>query len=662
MNDHSFYDYLLTILKKDSRFLDEDGDIIRNAVIDKALKYDEELLSSLLEDKKLKDVFFKDVNGSTVFLQNLFIDYIQDKNFLIDSYTKYKNKIGLTIDGKYLNERNEVSLVWPFKDGVLEGGQTKEEQKRKEIFFNEVLAKDEIDRLFEPKVLTNFKRYTKDGEEKVTEIKRDSEGTIRENIIMKGNNLLALHSLKKEFTGKIKLIYIDPPYNTGTDSFGYNDNFNHSTWLTFMKNRFKIAQKLLRDDGVIFVQCDDNEKPYLKVLMDEIFGVNNDQVTLFIQVRYEGKSLTEKNDYQKLIEQIFVYSNGSFFPNKDSEAYTTEKFCWSIEELEEGEKIKLGNRQVTIFKEGQYKISKDEESGKGLKETWASGTVLKNNASGKFFADYIEGRDKIDGLKTLYKVEGIGEDGLGYRYFTGPKREDATKGKFYSGIPLNRQEELENGDAVKYKSISNFYNMADAFGNCRHEGGVELRSGKKPEILLKRVIEIATQEGDIVLDYHLGTGTTCAVAHKMKRQYIGIEQLDYGKNDSTIRLKNVINGDTTGISKTVGWKGGGSFIYCELKKYNEEFIERIEKAKDTKELLVIWEDMKDKSFLNYNVDIKKQEQAIDEFKALSLEKQKKALIELLDKNMLYVPLSDIDDEDFKVSEEDKKMNKQFYGQ
>ena len=148
----------------------------------------------------------------------------------------------MRIGNKLLSERDEVVLDWPFKDCVLEGGMTKEDEKRKEIFFNEILAQDEIDQLFSPKVLTNWKRYTKKGEEKVKELKRDKDGTIRENLIIKGNNLLALHSLKQEFQGKIKLIYIDPPYNTGNDSFGYNDSFNHSTWLTFMRNRLQVQR------------------------------------------------------------------------------------------------------------------------------------------------------------------------------------------------------------------------------------------------------------------------------------------------------------------------------------------------------------------------------------------------------------------------------------
>ena len=162
--------------------------------------------------------------------------------------------------------------MWPYKDCVLEGGQTKEEEKRSEIFFNEILAPDEIDRLFDPKVLTLWKRYTADGERNVNEIGRDNDGTIHENLFIKGNNLLVLHSLKDQFRSKVKLIYIDPPYNTGNDSFGYNDRFNHSSWLTFVRNRLEVARELLREDGLIWINIDDDEAHYLKVLCDDIFG------------------------------------------------------------------------------------------------------------------------------------------------------------------------------------------------------------------------------------------------------------------------------------------------------------------------------------------------------------------------------------------------------
>ena len=222
----SFNEKLTARLKTNPDFLDDAGELIPAAVRDHAWRLDHNLIKLLLTDAEIKATFFDEIDGHWVFNHNTFIDYITNKNFLANSYTRFRNKIGLNIGDKFLRERGEVSLVFPYKDCVLEGGQTKEEEKRKEIFFNETLAQDEINRLFDPKVLTNWKRYTVDGEGDVTNIQRDENGVIRENLIIKGNNLIALHTLKQQFRGQVKLIYIDPPYNTKgeSSSFGYNNS------------------------------------------------------------------------------------------------------------------------------------------------------------------------------------------------------------------------------------------------------------------------------------------------------------------------------------------------------------------------------------------------------------------------------------------------------
>jgi adenine-specific DNA-methyltransferase len=209
----SFNTKLTDLLKTNPDLVDDDGDLLLAAVQDRAWKLDHDLIRLLLSDDEMKETFFDMVAGSLLFNTNTFIEYISQKNFLDNSYTRFRNRIGLTIDGKYLNERGEVSLAWAYKDCVLEGGQTKEAEKRKEIFFNEVLAQDEINRMFDPKVLTNFTRYTTTGAQSVTEFRRDEKGVIRENLIIKGNNLVALSTIKEQFYGKVKLIYIDPPYN-----------------------------------------------------------------------------------------------------------------------------------------------------------------------------------------------------------------------------------------------------------------------------------------------------------------------------------------------------------------------------------------------------------------------------------------------------------------
>ena len=334
-----------------------------------------------------------------------------------------------------------------------------------------------------------------------------------ENILIKGDNLDALKLLKSDYTEKVKMIYIDPPYNTGKSNRVYKDNYSnkkdkHSGWLSFMYPRLLLAKDLLEDDGVIFIHIDEHENANLKLLCDEIFGEHNHLVTLYIQVRYPGKTLAEKNDYQKLIEQVLVYQKLNHKPYKETEEYGLEKFCWEINELSSGKKETIGGREVEIFYPGQYEIKKVESSINALKETWASGSVLKVNASGKYFGNYLAPRKEIDGLKVLYKVYGIGEDGLGYRYFTGPQKETATKGKFYSGVPTKKIEELESGSALREKPILNFYNFADAFGNCRHEGEIDFRGGKKPVEFIKTLLSHSTNDNDIILDFFAGSGTT----------------------------------------------------------------------------------------------------------------------------------------------------------
>ena len=614
----NFNDKLQTLLKTDARFLDQEWDLLRNEVIDKAFKIDEKLIELLISDNEVKSKFFCEIKGHWVFNINTFVDFIQDKNFLNDSYTKYKNKIWLNIGWRFLNERKEVALVRPYKDCILEWWQSKEDQKRKEIFFNEILAQDEIDMLLDPKVLTNWKKYNKDWEKKVDWFTRDENGTIKDNLIIKGNNLLALHTLKKEFAGKVKLIYIDPPYNTWNDSFNYNDSFNHSGWLTFMKNRLQVARELLRNDWVVFVQCDDNEQAYLKVLMDEIFGRENFVINI----------VWRRTDNQSNI--------------------------WKIARVKE---------YIIIFakKQDSYNFSKLPLSEKAKNEYRYSDE--KGNFRRNILLDKVKWRFKYE-VRTpewwklswpwMIKEEVFRELEKNRQLYWAWWENWQPYWKIYLDEKMNDGQIPSDFWWIEFWSNQQWAkDMQEIFGERRF-------SFPKPEKLIQNIIKMSTEKWDIVLDYHIWSWTTCAVAHKMERQYIWIEQMDYIENISIERLKKVINGDQAWISKSVNRQWWWEFIYCELKKYNQDFIDQIEVAKDIKELLRIWEDMKTKSFLNYNVDIVKQDKAIEEFKQLSLDQQKKALVELLDKNQLYVNLSEINDKDFEVSEEDKKLNKMFY--
>jgi len=630
-----FYSKLEKILKQDSRFVDQEGDLLKSNVIDAAYKADKKLVELLLSGKDFKAKFFSKVKDVLVFNINDFVAYIQDKNFLADSYTKYRNKIGLNIDGKFLNERKETALVWPFKDCVLEGGMTKEDEKRKEIFFNEILAQDEIDKLLTPKVLTNWKKYSQKGEEKVKDLKRDENGTIRENLIIKGNNLLALHSLKQQFQNKIKLIYIDPPYNTGNDSFGYNDNFNHSTWLTFMKNRLEVARELLRDDGVIFVNIDEGEHAYLKVLMDDIF----DRDSFICNFLWKKKGTSTNVQGVQVSQQCdFILCYG-----KTSKARIKTR-------------IKTVQDRVYPFndREGNYRV-----------------TIIEKRDTGEYQRDTM--KFEILGIKPR----------KGKRWQIGKeKANELEKKKRF--IVENGILKLKIYDFEETDSSSAQPTLLDDHGTtdeANKEVNGSLFGGKyrfvnpKPEKLLRHLIDIGSNEDDIVLDFFTGSGTTGATAMKMRRQFILCEQMDYVEKVTVERLKKVvgkqvkksgklleeIDYDNGGISKEVKWNGGGDFIYCELMKYNELFVDKIKKAKDTKELLKIWEEMKARSFLNYNIDIKKFDETIDEFKKLPFTKQQRTLFDLLNKNQLYVNFSEIEDKEFKVGEEDKLLNNKFYG-
>lgn len=390
-----------------------------------------------------------------------------------------------------------------------------------------------------------------------------SEGAIFDNRLIFGDNLLALKALEQEFAGKVKCIYIDPPYNTGNAFEHYDDGLEHSIWLGLMRDRLEVMRNLLSPSGFICCHIDDSEGQYLKVLMDEVFGRSNYLVTLYVQVRYADKTLKQDMAFHKQIEQVHIYRKEyGAEPNFNVKDLSFDKFCYYIEETGEGKEVVLGGKRVTIFSSGSWSIRKGDGTVDGLKEIWATGSILDGNSSGRFFRDYLTGRKSEDGLGVLYKVENIGDDGRGYRYFSGPARATATKGKYYQGVPLNK---LEEDGQPQNLPIENFYDLAGSFGNCRHEGGVDFRSGKKPEVLLEIILKHFSSKGDLVLDSFAGSGTTGAVAHKMGRRWIMVELGEHCHTHIIPRLQKVIDGtDQGGISKAVNWQGGGGFRYYHL--------------------------------------------------------------------------------------------------
>jgi len=388
-------------------------------------------------------------------------------------------------------------------------------------------------------------------------------------LLIKSENYQALRFLGPKYREKIKCIYIDPPYNTGNDGFVYKDSYKEASWLSMMQDRLEMAKEVLTDDGAIFISIDDKESKSVLELGNSVFSEENLLATFFIQVRYANKTLSEDSDFQKVIEQVHAYSMDKFNPIRETEEYKIDKFIWKIEELEQGSSHELGGKRVEVFLPSQYKIEKETASFTGLKETWATGSLVRQKgSSGEFFEINLAPRKSIDGLNCLYKVYGIGEDGLGYRYFTGPKRESATKGKFYSGIPLQTLEALKKGNAVKGKPIENFFNFAGDFGNCRLEGKVDIKGGKKPEKLIQRIINMSIEEDsdDIVMDFFGGSGTTAAVAYKMGKKFISVEMNDYFETKMLRRMKYTMFGNSGGIESQ--WDGG-IFQYIELEQYDD---------------------------------------------------------------------------------------------
>ncbi len=571
-----FYETIETLLKSNTDYIDQEGKLLKAKIKDEVYSDSEVLMSLLLTDDKIKDTYFKTVNKMTIFLKDKFLMMISDKNFLLDSYTSYKNKIGLVDDKSLIKSNSNVVLNFPFKDCYLEGGQSKENDKSRELFFNEVLAKDELDRLLDPKGFVNCKRVNKEGETPLTEFTIDTEDNriLKDNLLIKGNNLLALHSLKKRFAGKVKLIYIDPPYNTGNDSFGYNDSFNHSSWLVFMKNRLEIAKDLLREDGVIFVQCDYRENAYLRILMDEIFG----REQLINEITWQKYGGVKNQAFKKMTTQqetILFYAKGetviNFLYNPLSEKYVKAEYKYTDE-------------------------------------------------NGRIYAK-LRGRgyQNKDGIPTI-------------------KYLDENLGSPITSLWVEDHLRLNTSDNEKLKEFI----------------------GQKPEALIERIINIATNENDIVLDFFAGSGTTAAVAHKMKRQWITIEQMDYIDTVTKARLQKVLEGEQGGISKSVDWQGGGDFVSMELAPFNEIYKQALLASKTTEKLLIIYNEMREKAFLDYRYDLLKELKGDKEFTDLDFSEQQRILIDILDKNQMYIPYTEIEDITYNLDQNDINRSHDFY--
>lgn len=658
-----FYDVVESLLKQDLRFVAENGSVLKNAVYEAAMNLDSNLIRLLLSNNETKTQFFRDIDGVMVFDKVGFGWVVNNRQFLPDSYTRFKNKIGLTDEsGELLSRSGNVELIFPYKDCVLEGGQTKEEVKRKEVFYNTTLAPNEVDRLLFPKVFCNAKRYDANGITDTTELLCD------DNLIIKGNNLLTLSSLLKRYEGRVKCIYIDPPYyfvaNKDEDTFDYNSNFKLSTWLVFMKNRLEIAYRLLSNDGAIFVQISDDGVAELHCLLKEIFcknGENNFINKITVKTKSPSGFASVNPGVFETAEYILAFAK-----NKKSWKYNTQyvesqydtNYKWYIEnETEDCSKWIISDVFEHVAKVKGYSDKKA-----AVKEL---GSTVFNELVGEFALTHAD---------SVFRYTAIG-DNAGQEIIAIREKSKIDKDMIFMVERDNHYNVfIKNGSEIAFYSkkireidgkkvpsiqLSNIWTDTPYEGIAK-EGNVTLKGGKKPEKLLKRIIEMATDEGDLVMDFHLGSGTTCAVAHKLGRQYIGVEQLDSQMKKILTRLPEVISGDQSGISKSAGWTGGGSFVYCELAKANQKYIDELQGLSSKEAIKELYERIIGTGFISCNVDLKKVSESASEFDDLSIDEQKQFIMELMDMNLLYINYCDIDDDEFAISEDDKKFTKSVY--
>lgn len=564
------------------------------------------------------------------------------------SYTEYNNKIGLYSNSQqgFISSSPDVVLNFPYKDCVLEGGMTKEDAKRDERFLNIKLDKRDVDALFDPKVLTNFKYIDSNGERELSANDSieffDKNGELKQNLLIKGNNLVALHTLRERLASKVKLIYIDPPYyfvdSKTTDTFSYNSNFKLSSWLVFMSNRLEISHKLLTADGVMLVSIDEDGFSYLKILMDELFGASNSICTFIwrrsgtgglrsiFPITTHEYILAYAKDKTQLTEPWYApYSQASLSDFKYEDEYgpykTQALYLTSLRQTDnQAYPITTpdGERVIPPKNVGAWRYTEDKFNGE-----FQRGNIIFKETSNSPLLTLSGKRAQFN----IYTKQYMSKDG------TNPP----------TLLPDDIVGQTRTAKA-ELKSLfgSNVFNYA------------------KPEELIKYLIGMITKPNDTILDFCLGSGTTAAVAHKMGRRWIGVEQMDYIETIAEERLKKVIAGEQGGVSKSVNWQGGGSFVYLELKKYNQECVDQINAATNMTELEEVYKRMYQNAFLKFWFD-KKEFEKDEGFRSMDLNTRKKTLINILDGNQLYLNYADMDDAKYHVSNDERVLTRRFYG-
>lgn len=412
-----------------------------------------------------------------------------------------------------------------------------------------------------------------------------------QNMLIHGDNLLALKALESKYAGQVKCIYIDPPYNTGEAFDFYEDNLEHSIWLQLMRPRLDIFRKLLSEDGTIWIQIDDEEQAYLKVLCDEVFGRNNfiNMVSVNMKNSAGASGGGEDKRLKKNCEYILSYAkNYALLPLFNGpygykemyevvEQYRLEKKNWHYTSIltNSGEKIYVGStldgdgNEIKIYRRIGVQT-------KTVRQIMKAEHLTEKEVYYKYGTLIFEPKDAQSSIRTRViqakKELGIDDDIISIEYIprTGKNRGKLYE-QFYKGDScrlfawLHDISEIIDGVLYKKELQGTYWDFTSNINNLTKEGGVQFPKGKKPEALVERIFSMTTSAGDLVLDSFLGSGTTAAVAQKMGRRWIGVEMGDHAYTHCKVRLDKVIAGqDPGGITKAQNWQGGGGYRFYEV--------------------------------------------------------------------------------------------------
>jgi adenine-specific DNA-methyltransferase len=602
----------------------------KDKVAQAALELDPELLELLLKNESFKKHFFQESGSVFVFDKVKFQKFILNKDFLPDNYTAFRNKVGLVTDDEYISEKNEVVLVWPYKDAVLEGGQDKDDAKRSEIFWNLTLAPDQISRLLSPKVLKNIQKYDSAGKSVAIE-----SITEKDNLLIRGNNLLSLHTLKDKYRNKVKLIYIDPPYNPDSknNTFTYNNSFNRSTWLTFMKNRLEVAREFMSSDGSLIVAIDENEQAHLGVLLKEMFrDYEVHCITIIHNPRgVQGTNFSYTHEYaffviprgKKTISSTTIEEGEVDWSNLRNWGAESErkdaKNCFYPVIVEDGQVVGFGEvepdeshpKQNVVKGKKTYVYPIDVN---GIERKWRYARQSVDSVAGMLRTKKTGDRIEIEIGKTFGTYKTVWQN----------KKYDAN---IYGSQIL--KDLVPNSTFLFPKSLWNVYDCISAV------------VGEDPNA--------------IVMDFFGGSGTTAHAVLELnktdggERRFILCEQMDYVETVTKERIRQVILRNNS-----------DSFVYAELADANEEFIKKIKNADSIDSLNTIWLEMQERAFLSHRANSVTQSTTTESLNTLDKKEFSTFLLEILDHNMLYVPFSEIDDIQYGIDDKSRQINKKFF--